>query len=157
MHIKLDKPFITGNFELGIEGELNEASLAKFVQSGMIYVVQRDGASKTYKELLPTEKGEKAAKRNTLDYSDDNAAKMKTAMENALKSYGDFTVSVTEHIPGETVTPMVRATKFVDDLLAKDEAGLRAVLQAGYGAKPGASREELIETAHKMFQSQASK
>ena len=148
MQVKLDNPFITGNFKLDISGELNDESTNKFVKSGLVYVVQRDVASKIYKTLLPVEKGEKAPKRNTLDFSDENAEAFKSAAIEALKPYGDFTVSVSQHVPGETATPMVRATNFIEVNLAKDEKSLRAVM-ALYGAKPDSSKEELIELAHK--------
>jgi len=149
MHTKLDSPFITGNFKLEVEGELKDEFVSKFIQSGLVYVTQRDVATKAYKTLMPVEKGEKAPKRSTLEYSDDHAAEFKAAFEAAFKPYGEFTCSVSQHVPGETVSPMVRATQFVDELLASDEGKTVLATIAKMSGITATNRDEYIAAAHK--------
>ena len=148
--------FTTGNFDLVIEGELNEDAKAKFLQSGLIYVVQRDGASKAYLELCgkENEKGKKQLpkdfERKSLEFNDENNAAMQLAFETALKPYGNFTISGSEHVAGAEVSPMKRATEFVDSLLgnAQNEATLRQFLGMYDAAAATGDREKLIEIAN---------
>lgn len=149
--------FITGNFKLGIRGSLNEEQREKADAAAIRYIVQRDGATKTYLDLagVENEKGNKSLpkgfERDSLAYSEDNAAAMKASMEKALAGYGDFTVSVSEHVKGESQSPMKRATEFVDALLdgGENEAKLRSLLSI-FGAKTDASRDDLIAIAHEQ-------
>jgi hypothetical protein len=149
-------PFTTGNFDLNIEGELNSDAREKFLQSGLIYVVQRDGASKAYLELCGVEndKGKKQLpkdfERKSLEFNDENLEAMTEAFRNALKPYGTFTVSGSEHIAGAEVSPMKRATEFVDSLLgnAANEAQLRGFLSMFDASAAEADRDELIKIAN---------
>jgi hypothetical protein len=148
--------FTTGNFDLKIEGELNAEATQKFLQSGLIYVVQRDGASKAYLELAGVEndKGKKQLpkdfERKSVDYSAETLDAMQTAFENALKPYGSFTVSGSEHVAGAEVSPMKRATEFVDSLLgnAQNEATLRQFLGMYDATAADADRDGLIKIAN---------
>lgn len=148
--------FTTGNFDLTIEGELNADAQAKFLQSGLIYVVQRDGASKAYLELCGVEndKGKKQLpkdfERKSLEFNEENNAAMQLAFENALKNYGTFTVSGSEHVSGAEVSPMKRATEFVDSLLgnAQNEATLRQFLGMYDSTAADADRDGLIKIAN---------
>jgi len=149
--------FITGNFNLKIVGELNDAQREAADKAAIRYIVQRDGATKTYLDLAGVEndKGNKSLpkgfERDSLVYSADNAEAMRASMEKALKSYGDFTVSVSEHIKGESQSPMKRATEFVDALLdgGENEQKLRSLMSI-FGAKADATRDDLIEIAHEQ-------
>jgi hypothetical protein len=154
--LKMKTEFTTGNFDLVIEGELNEDAKAKFLNSGLVYVVQRDGASKTYLELAGVEndKGKKQLpkdfERKSVEFNDDNAAAMALGMENALKPYGNFTVSASEHVAGAEVSPMKRATEFVDALFgnAENEAKLRGFLSIYDASAATADRDALIQIAN---------
>ena len=154
---------ITGNFTARIEGDLDEtaeisvgseenprtASVREVVdESGITYIVQRDGLSAVYKGLL-----EKGQKRNTLEFSDETASKFKTALEKALSGYGSFAVEVTEHIPTAEASPMVRATALIDQMLANPELekGFRLAFGAqGLANAANAGRDDLIAFAHKV-------
>jgi len=148
--------FTTGNFDLNIEGELNADAQAKFLNAGLVYVVQRDGASKAYLELCGVEndKGKKQLpkdfERKSLEYTEENKAAMELAFENALKSYGAFTISGSEHVAGAEVSPMKRATEFVDSLLgnAENEATLRQFLGMYDAGAAQADRDGLIKIAN---------
>lgn len=148
--------FTTGNFDLVIEGDLNPEAQAKFLQSGLIYVVQRDGASKAYLELCGVEndKGKKQLpkdfERKTLEFNEENNAAMQLAFETALKPYGNFTISGSEHVAGSEVSPMKRATEFVDSLLgnAQNEATLRQFLGMYDATASNADRDGLIKIAN---------
>jgi hypothetical protein len=148
--------FTTGNFDLVIDGELNEDAKQKFLAAGLTYVVQRDGASKAYLELAGVEndKGKKQLpkdfERKTVEFNPDNAAAMQLAFENALKSYGTFTISASEHVAGADVSPMKRATEFVDSLLgnAQNEATLRQFLSMYEPTAATADRDGLIKIAN---------
>lgn len=147
--------FITGNFNLTIDGSLSEEQREKADAAAIRYIVQRDGATKTYLALcgVENEKGNKSLpkdfERDLLAYTDESANAMKSAMEKALAPYGNFTVSAVEHVKGESQSPMKRATEFVDALLdgGENEAKLRSLLSI-FGAKADASRDDLIEIAH---------
>ena len=147
--------FITGNFKLGITGTVNDKSVAKFVKAGTIYVVQRDGATKTYIEVagVKTEKGKlklpDGFERDSVEYTEDTAAKMVAGMSGALAPYGDFTVTAAQHVKGAEQAPMKRATDFVEALLtnAGDEAKLRALVST-FGAKGDEDQAALIKLVH---------
>jgi hypothetical protein len=149
--------FITGNFNLNIEGELSEEQRAKADEAAIRYIVQRDGATKTYLELcgVENEKGNKSLpkdfERDSLEYSADSAEAMRVAMEKALAPYGNFKVSASEHVKGESQSPMKRATEFVDALLdgSENEQKLRSLLSI-FGAKADATRDDLIAIAHEQ-------
>lgn len=149
--------FITGNFKLDIRGALNEEQREKADAAAIRYIVQRDGATKTYLDLagVENEKGNKSLpkgfERDNLAYTPESSEAMKASMEKALAPYGAFTVSVSEHIKGETQSPMKRATEFVDALLdgGENEQKLRSLLSI-FGAKPGANRDDLIAVAHEQ-------
>ncbi len=151
--------FTTGNFDLVIEGELNADAQAKFLQSGLTYIVQRDGASKAYLELAGVEndKGKKQLpkdfERKTVEFNADNVAAMQLAFEKALAPYGNFTISGSEHVAGAELSPMKRATEFVDALLvnAQTEATLRGTLGVVSGKDvSGFDRDALIELANEL-------
>lgn len=151
--VKLD--FVTGNFKLGISGTVNDQSVAKFVKAGTIYVVQRDGATKTYLEVagVKNDKGKSKLpdgfERDSVEFSDDTAAKMVAGMKGALAPYGDFEVTAERHVKGAEQAPMKRATDFVQALLTngEDEAKLRALVSA-FGAEGNEDEAELIKLVH---------
>src|SRR6266478_5644829 len=147
--------FITGNFKLGITGEVNDASVAKFVKAGTIYVVQRDGATKTYLNAcgVKSDKGKlklpDGFERDSLEFSDDSAALMVEGMQGALAPYGTFQVTASQHVKGAEQAPMKRATDFVQALLtnSEDESKLRALVSA-FGAEGNEDEAALIKIVH---------
>lgn len=149
-------PFTTGNFDLNIEIELKPEAIEAFVKNGTIYVVQRDGASKAYLELCGVEndKGKKQLpkdfERKSLEFSEENLQAMIAAFERALKPYGTAVISGSEHVSGAEVSPMKRATEFVDSLLGNEqnEATLRQFLSMYDANAATANREGLIEIAN---------
>lgn len=153
---------ISGNFSATIDGNLDEAgeinvgseekpetaNVGDVVrEAGITYIVQRDGLSSVYKSLLG--KGEK---RNTVEFNEANAAKFQTALQGALAQYGEFAVSVEQHVPSEGQSPMVRATNFVDALMddGDKEQQLRATLALFDKSATDGDREALIAIAHKQ-------
>jgi hypothetical protein len=149
--------FITGNYKANIRGTLNEEQRAKADEAAVRYIVQRDGATKTYLDLVgvENEKGNKVLpkgfERDSLDFSDDSAEAFAASMKKALAPYGDFDVSVSQHVKGETASPMKRATAFVDELLKADNGQqILDQLVTLYGKKPSTDRETLIAYAHEL-------
>jgi hypothetical protein len=149
--------FITGNFKLNIQGTLSEDEREKADAAAIRYIVQRDGATKTYLALsgVENEKGNKVLpkdfERDQLVFSTENAEAMRSAMEKALAPYGSFKVSASEHVKGETASPMKRATKFIDDLLAEPNGqALLDTLFTMKGKKPSTDRDTQIAYAHEL-------
>lgn len=148
--------FTTGNFELVFDGELNAEATAKFLQAGLTYVVQRDVASKTYLELcgVENEKGKKQLpkdfERKSLEFSEENLAALTETAKSVISKYGTFEVTGSEHVAGADVSPMKRATEFVDSLLgnAQNEATLRQFLGMYDPSAADADREGLIKIAN---------
>ena len=148
-------PFTTGNFDLIVEATLKDEAVSKFVQNGFNWVVQRDGATKAYLTLAgeENEKGKVKLpadfKRKSITWSPEKGEEMVKAMQSALQPYCEtVTVSASEHVEGETVSPMVRATNFVDELLASDEGkGVLNQLVKFSGAS-ASNRDEYIKVAH---------
>lgn len=155
---------ISGNFSATIDGDLNETAQINvgseekpeqqavgdvIREAGLTYIVQRDGLSTVYKSLLG--KGEK---RNTVEFSPENATKFQSALEKALAPYGAFDVSVDQHVPSEGgASPMVRATALVDAMFADKnlEQGYRIAFGAqGLANADTADRDALIAFAHKL-------
>lgn len=107
---KQEIEFKTGNFKLDISGNLNPENTEKALNAGLTYIVQRDVASGIYVELEGVEnnKGKKRLpkdfERKSLEFNEENAAAFKEAAEKVLGNYGDFTVSVSEHVPGESTS-----------------------------------------------------
>jgi hypothetical protein len=151
-------PFTTGNFDLDINIELKDEVVEKVVKNGAIYVVQRDGASKAYLALKGEEndKGKlqlpKDFERKSVEYSEENLQAMIDAFSKALAPYGEATITGSEHVSGAEVSPMKRATEFVDSLLgnAQNEAELRSFLKmvSKDEAALTADREGLIAIAN---------
>lgn len=161
---------ISGNFAATIDGELNEdatinvgseekpemVSVGDVIrEAGLTYIVQRDGLSTVYKSLL--KKGEK---RNTVEFSPEASGQFESALTKALAPYGDFAVSVAEHVPSEGgASPMLRATALVDGAFEQGEAGetlLRSTIKMLGGEKINAEeadtadREGLIKLANQL-------
>jgi len=152
----MDIPFTTGNFDLNIKGELNAETQEKVLKSGAIYIVQRDGATKAYLDLCGVEndKGKKVLpkdfERKSLAFNEENLAAMTLAFETALKPYfSSLTVTGSEHESG-AVSPMKRATEFVDSLMtnAENEGALRSVLGLYDKSAATADRDGLIQIAN---------
>jgi hypothetical protein len=152
---------ISGNFKATIEGEVNrdgQVNLGtekepKLVNAGQVidecgitYIGQRDGLGSFYKGEL-----KKGQKRNELEYSDEAGAKMAASLTESFAPYGDIKVTVDQHEPSEGgASPMVRATTFVESLLAGgQEAQLRAVLAVYDPSAATADQEGLIAIANK--------
>lgn len=116
-------------------------------EAGITYIVQRDGLSSVYKALLG--KGEK---RNTVEFSAENATKFQNALTKVLAQYGDFSVEVDQHTPSEGASPMVRATAFVDALMdnGDKEVQLRATLGLFDPSAADADHDALVAIAHKQ-------
>lgn len=99
--------FTTGNFDLVVEGELNEDQKAAALDAGIRWILQRDGASKAYANLggVKDENGKvklpEGFKRDSIEYSEDGAEMVKTAFTDAMAKYGAFTVTVSEHVASE--------------------------------------------------------
>lgn len=152
---------ITGNFKASINGDLNRdaeiqvgseenprtATVQEVIdESGMTYIVQRDGLSSVYKGLL-----DKGQKRNELAFSEETASKFSEALKKAVAPYGNFTVAIEEHVPTAEASPMVRATTLIDFALSNAE--VEKAYRLGFGAQglkdaATASREDLIAFAH---------
>jgi hypothetical protein len=152
---KVNVPFTTGNFDLDINIQLKDDVVEKMVKSGTIYVVQRDGASKTYLDLCGVEndKGKKQLpddfERKSLAFTEENLQAFVTSFTKALAPYGEATITGSEHVSGAEVSPMKRATEFVDALLgnAQNEAQLRGMVSM-YGADGSEDRDALIKLVH---------
>jgi hypothetical protein len=159
----MDTSIITGNFTVEVKGELNKGASIRvggsdekpetktveeiIDESGVTYITQRDVLSAVYKDLL-----DKKQKRNELPYSDEVAGKFQSLATKELAPYGDFEVSVTEHVPTAEASPMVRATALIDTMLAN--ADLEQAYRLAFGAQglanaDKADRDALIEFAHK--------
>lgn len=149
-------PFTTGNFDLNITVDVNDESVEKFVKAGVIYVVQREAASKVYLDLcgIENEKGKKSLpkdfERKTLEFNEENLKAMTDAFIGVLKKYGTPTVTGSEHVSGAEVSPMKRATEFVDSLLgnAENEKTLRQFLSMYDATAQDADRDGLIKIAN---------
>jgi hypothetical protein len=143
--------FTTGNFALNIKGELNADSRQEALDAGLTYIVQRDVATKVYRDLAG--EGEKSTlpkgfERDSIEYNSDNAEAMRAAAEKELSEYGSFTVTVEEHVKGETSTePGVMAKALWEK--AKDDATLRGNL----GVATDASDDDGVEAARKFLAS----
>jgi hypothetical protein len=149
-------PFTTGNFDLDINIQLKDEVVEKFVKNGAIYVVQRDGASKAYLSLKGEEndKGKlvlpKDFERKSVEFSQENLQAMIDAFSKALAPYGEAVITGSEHVSGAEVSPMKRATEFVDSLLgnAQNEATLRQFLSMYDATASDADRDGLIKIAN---------
>lgn len=140
--------FITGNFKLDIEGELNEEQKAAAQEAGLRYIVQRDVATKVYVGIA----GEKNSKgnlalpkdfeRSSIEFDATTAKQFETAAEGALGKYGTFTVVASQHVAGETAAPRAMATAMWEQV--KGNAALRGNL----GVAPDATDEAGIEACH---------
>ena len=135
--------YTTGNFDLVIDGTLNPEKNDEAIIAGIRYIVQRDGATVAYRNLFGDDAANK--KRKELEYSDENASAVKSAFETAMKSYGDFTISVTEHVAGETASSRKMATAMWER--AKTDAQLLRAL-----GKPETD-EAGIEACHTFLRS----
>ena len=150
-------PFTTGNFDLVITASLKDSAVEKFISNGFNWVVQRDGATKAYL-ILAGEENEKGKLklpdnfvRKSVPWSDENGSEMVSAFKTALKPYCDSCdISVTEHVEGETQSPMKRATEFVDSLMGNEanETQLRSFLGMFDASASSADREGLIRIAN---------
>jgi|SRR5882724_10636347 len=138
--------FTTGNFNLVIEGELSPDQREKADAAAIRWITQRDVASEVYKQMagVKNSKGNLALpegfERDSIAFSDDNAALLQEKATAALGKYGDFTVTVSEHVAGETAAPRAMATQMWEKVKAnpallaslgldettKDEAGIEA-------------------------------
>lgn len=139
--------FTTGNFDLVIDGELNPDKQSEAIDAGIRYIVQRDGATTAYKSLF----GESNAKRKTLEFSAENAEAIRSAFADALSKYGNFSVSVSEHIASEGVTSRKQATVLWEKAKAGGAKGLRN-LSALLGVELDASNDEVaVEACHEFL------
>lgn len=157
MPTQVKVPFTTGNFDLVITAALKDSAVDQFIKNGFNWVVQRDGATKAYLTL----KGEENEKgklrlpegfvRKSVPYSDENGQEMVSAFQAALKPYVESCdISVSEHVEGAEVSPMKRATEFVDSLLGNEanEATLRQFLGMYDASAATADRDALIKIAN---------
>src|SRR5436190_729323 len=112
----MNTTFTTGNFELQIDGELNAEQVEAAKQAGLRWIVQRDVASDVYKQIagVKNSKGNlqlpDGFERSSVEYDANNAELLRAAAEEKLSKYGDFTVKVSQHVPGETAAPRAMAT-----------------------------------------------
>ena len=158
----MNTDIITGNFNVAVKGELNEAANVRvggsdekpetktvrqvIDESGVTYITQRDVLSAVYKDLLA-----KGQKRNTLAFNAEVGEKFQALATEELAKYGDFEVTVTEHVPTAEASPMVRATALIDTMLANPE--LEAAYRMAFGVQglknaDSATRDDLIAFAH---------
>lgn len=157
MATQVKVPFTTGNFDLVINASLKDSAVEKFISNGFNWVVQRDGATKAYL-ILGGEENEKGKLklpdgfvRKSVPWSDENGSQMVSAFKQALTPYCDSVdISVSEHVEGAEVSPMKRATEFVDSLLgnAEHEAQLRGFLSMYDQSAQSADRDGLIKIAN---------
>lgn len=144
--------FITGNFEVVVEGSFNDEQREKAETAALRWILQRDGASKAYVELA----GEKNSKgnlalpkdfeRDSIPYSEENASAMRAAFTKAMSPYGDFTVSeVTEHVAGEQVGSRKQATAMWE------QAKTNPAMVTALGIAADADDETGIEACHKFL------
>jgi hypothetical protein len=139
----------TGNFGIEVKGEFSNEQREKALGGALRWILQRDVLSDTYKTLG----GEKNSKgnlqlpegfeRSSIDYSPESAAKMQAATEAKLSEYGSFTVSVSQHIAGETAAPRAMATAMWAQLSDAQKVAL--------GIAADASEADGIEACHKFL------
>jgi len=145
--------FTTGNFNLAIEGELSPDQREKADAAAIRWITQRDVASEVYKQMagVKNSKGNlqlpEGFERDSIAFSPDNAELLQSEAVKALGKYGNFTVTVTEHVPGETAAPRAMATQMWEKAKANP-----AVL-AGLGLDANASDEKGIEACHTFLSS----
>lgn len=144
--------FTTGNFDLTIEGELNDEQKAKAQEAGLRWITQRDVASDIYKQIagVKNSKGNLALpegfERTSVEYNAENAEMLRSAAESKLGEYGDFQVSVAEHVAGETTAPRAMATAMWESKV-RDNPLFREQL----GIAPDATDDAGIEACHKFL------
>lgn len=151
--MKTKTTFDTGNFSLNVEGTFSDDAMKDALEAALKYILQRDVATKCYVALagLAGKNGKlKLAddfERKSVPFSFDAAAKFHTVAEDCLTKLGEFTVGVTEYIPGESGAEMVMATNFVAQVRQKDEAGQRRSL-AAFDAEPEMDDLEIVKLVH---------
>jgi hypothetical protein len=147
----MDTTFTTGNFELQISGELNAEQVESAKQAGLRWIVQRDVASDVYKQIagIKNSKGNlqlpDGFERSSVEYDADNAELLRAAAQEKLSKYGDFTVKVSQHVPGETAAPRAMATAMWEKIKGND------AFTSQLGIPADASDEVGIEAAHKFL------
>ncbi len=125
---------ISGNFNIEIEGEFDETktvgegenamSVAQARdESAVAYIGQRDVLSAVYKSLL-----KEGQKRNELPFSNETAQQIESKVETQFAPYGTFTASVSEHVPGETVSSRSQATAMWAQIQASPSKFVPAML-----------------------------
>jgi hypothetical protein len=109
---------------------------------GLTYIGQRDGWTNFYKPRL-----KKGQERSELEYSDALAVDVSKSLLDTFQPYlVNPSVKVGEHVIGEVVSEMKRATALVDGFMGTPkEASFRDIL-----GSPNGDREELIRLAHEQ-------
>lgn len=151
--MKTKTTFDTGNFSLNVEGTFSDDAMKDALEAALKYILQRDVATRAYTALA----GEANAKgelrldpkfvRKSVPFTPDGALTFKSASIVALNKLGEFTVEVTEYIPGESGAEMVMATNFVAQVRQKDEAGQRRSL-AAFDAEPEMDDADIVKLVH---------
>lgn len=155
-----------GQFNVTVESFVPDSLVGELVNLGFLHLVERSPSSAVEQTVIAPlqgwEKNKKGQgykrpasfKRTDVEYSEDLAAKIKTAFEDAgckvdaANSLKLKVVSITKYEGGEA-SPMVRATAFVDLMLASAEENMRTTFAAlGMADAEDADREALITFAH---------
>ena len=140
--------FTTGNFTLAIEGELSPDQREKADAAAIRWITQRDVASEVYKQMagVKNSKGNlqlpEGFERDSIAYSEDNAELLQSEATKALGKYGNFKVTVSQHVAGESAAPRAMATQMWDKVKANP------ALLASLGLDDNASDDSGIEACH---------
>lgn len=151
--MKTQTTFDTGNFSLNVEGTFSDAAMKDALEAALKYILQRDVATKCYVALagLLGKNGKlKLAEdfeRKSVAFSEDAAEKFLSTAKAELGKLGEWTVNVTQYVPGESGAEMVMATNFVAQVRQKDEVGQRRSL-AAFDAEPEMEDVDIIRLVH---------
>ena len=143
----------TGNFTVAVKGTLKPDVQEDIINKGGLYELQRGGLSAAYVALggVANEKGKlqlpKDFTRDSVEYSDDSASCMVTAIKDWAPKFfdGEVEISVSQYEGAEAQSPMKRASALVDSFLGKpEEAAYRTIL-----GLPDGDRDALVAEANK--------
>lgn len=128
--------------------------IANLATSGLTQELQRTPSSTWEKAEAGYEKRPDKFRRDSIPYGEESAAALAELFDKHCEAFegGPIRVnfSTSEHVKGTETSPMVRATKFVNDLVTSgSEALLRQLfLMQGLENAVVATTEELITFAH---------
>lgn len=166
-NVTISKQF--GQFDLVLRAEIADGQKEKLVELGLLYLVERTPSSQAEQKVFAplcrwqkTDNGKsykrpKGFERNSVEYTEEIAKQVRAAYESTPAKLGKGetaeeiqleVVSIVKYEGGEA-SPMVRATAFVDLMLASAEDNMRTTFLAlGLDEAAAADREALITFAH---------